>query len=120
MFNLATIIHDRGNITTGDFDILRGAQENDFDEVRGALRQDSRCITNVDHKGRTAAHIAAMLGFVEMVDFLSDQNGCDLRIKDDLGRDVYAVAFEAANPKLDHLIMNKLSPTALDEWTRDI
>ena len=101
------------NIDVSPFDILRGAAANNFYEVRSALQQDPRCIMNRDRRGRTAPHLAAERGYLEMLKFLSEQPMCDLTIQDDRNRDVFDAASEAANPEIDRFIASKLYPDIL-------
>lgn len=108
---------EKVSISTGKFDILRGAYYNDFEEVNHALEIDQRCIRNVDHLGRTAIHIAAQRGFVEMTEHLLNQTGADPRMRDVMGRDVLEIAKEAANPKLSDMIFQKMFPGLAEEFT---
>ena len=67
--------------------IIRGAANNDLNEIKCALEADPSCINETEpNVGVTALHIAAFDGNYEIVDFLCDQPGIDIHIEDNLGR----------------------------------
>lgn len=104
------------NFKSGDFDILRGAYRNDFNEVDNALGVDQRCISNKDRLGRTALHIAAQRGFFDMVTHLFKQPGADPNIKDLFDRNVLEIAWEASNPELSQYISEHIFPGLSDDF----
>lgn len=68
-------------------DIIHGAKVNDFREVRAALEINKASIYQRDIRGLTALHIAAGKGNLSMVRELLLQDGINVYLKDDAGRD---------------------------------
>lgn len=73
--------------------IIRGAMNADFDEVKAALENNPTCITEADENtGLTALHIAAGECNLAMVDLLCSYPGFDLTLQDAWGRQPYLLA----------------------------
>ncbi|MBP5856252.1 hypothetical protein KAJ83_04470 [Marivibrio halodurans] len=105
------------NHNSGNYNILRGAYFNNFSEVDGALETEPRCIENTDHLGRTALHIAAQRGFVDMVMHLSEQDGVDFSATDLLGRTALDVSWESAKSEIPHYLSDRMYPSLFTEFT---
>lgn len=94
-----------------DPDIIRGAKNNDFLEVEAALELDPSSITQVDLvTGMTAAHYAAALGNMSMVEYLAAREGVELRAKDKSGRDVLDTAIECGHSHMVDLLFLRMFP----------
>jgi len=77
----------RGNLKERNHSILRGADSNDWEEVKSALLEDPDCINEQDERmGITAMHIAAADGNMTLVKFLLQQPGCRSSMADHSGR----------------------------------
>lgn len=77
-------------LKTDEPNIIRGAISADIEEVKSALAKNPTCINEVDeHIGVTALHIACFDGNYPLVDFLCDQSGVDISVRDKFGRTPY-------------------------------
>jgi ankyrin repeat protein len=80
-------------------DIIRGALNNDLDEVQAALDRNPRDINKQhDYFEYTALHIAASRGNMLMVDLLLKESRLRWGIRDRWGRDPLDVAILAGHP----------------------
>jgi len=76
-----------GHISARWHDILRGAEENDIDEMRGAVEDNGVSVNYVDpNTFLSALHKAAARDNIEAVEWLCAQEGIDFRLKDKFGR----------------------------------
>ena len=90
MIEQQTILSIYKILKTDEPSIIRGAIGADIEEVKKALAKDPACINEVDeHIGVTALHIACFDGNYPLVDFLCDQPGVDISIRDKFGRTPY-------------------------------
>ncbi|MBU2527608.1 MAG: ankyrin repeat domain-containing protein [Bacteroidetes bacterium] len=85
--------------------IIRGALNNDFEEVAAALVLSPESINNVDQiTGGSALHISVGLGNYSMVAYLVEQEGLNLEHKDQIGRDALDLAIQIRHPKILELL----------------
>lgn len=90
--------------------IIRGATNNDLDEVKRALEADPNCINETEpNVGVTALHIAAFDGNYEMVDFLCDQPCIDIHKEDNLGRSPQWAAYIIGRNDIEMRIMRDMA-----------
>lgn len=67
--------------------IIRGAMNENLEEIKAALANNPNCINETDDKMRlTAMHIAAANGAYDIIDLLCEQPGYDIGLKDAVGR----------------------------------
>ena len=93
------------------FDIIRGARENDIEEIEGALAEDPRSISHVDESTEeTALHIAVRLRHIEATELLLGTSGVDLRAEDFEGADVLAASAQGGHPYIMNLVAYALHP----------
>jgi len=91
-------------------DIIRGAKNNDLEEVDAALLANPASITQVDVvTGMTAVHYASALGNFYMVKFLLEKEGLELRRNDRFDRDVLDVAIECGHQRIVEVVFAALA-----------
>lgn len=105
-----------GNLDRRDYSIIRGAENNDLDEVQKALAADYSAIGDIDEvSGATALHIAAADGNLPMVRYLIEQRGCRLSAEDKAGRNPAFLAFVIGREDIVDIICKKMA----DELSQD-
>ena len=94
--------------------IIRGARNNDLEEVKAALNQNWTNITQKDvSNGMTALHYAAALGNYNMAQFLLQRKGIELRAEDRFGRDALDVAIDCGNQRIVEAVFQELAKQAI-------
>ena len=96
---------------SGSADIIRGAKNNDLNEVSAALEDNAGAINQQDGAfGLTALHIASSKGNASMVQYLIDQDGLDSTIVDRWGRSALDVAILAGEENVVRLLFTLKPP----------
>lgn len=109
--NLARKNKTDDTLKTTNYDIIRGAETNDLEEVKNALRENPDCINTQDGKtGKTALHYAGALGNVAIATELFRHKNLNPEIEDNFGDLPMKLALESRNRTLIDLFYKSLYP----------
>lgn len=98
-------ISPEGDILKHEFNIIRGANNCDLDEIKGALQEDPECINQTDPgTGMTALHICAGHGHLTCVNFLLKQDGIDAKLRDHFQRLPQELAYAIGREDIEQAI----------------
>lgn len=94
-------------------DIIRGTKNNDFSEIKEAIKADPNCINQLDDLGRTPAMYAAMGGNLGLLNWLSEQEGFISNIIGKNEEDLLFCAMCSGNDEAVSLAFQLLHPVSI-------
>jgi len=105
MNNNKLTINTEENLSKDEPDIIKAAEKGDLEGVKAAVADDPDCINALSKYGETALIIAAAEGMYSMADFLCDQPGIDISIRDFEDRPAFLYARIIGRPDIAERIM---------------